>query len=500
MKSDAVFVLENAGWPAMLLDGTGTILRANQAAVKIFGPVLDGGTTRLSALWTPDNGTSAEQFLALWERAPASRVSLKLQVRGGGTSVFAATLCAFSQAAQKFFIFQAPIETGPVDGAKSAADSGPAQKQKLDCALQLARTVSLDFNNALTGILCHTTLLLSQTPAEHPWRVSLLEVEKSAHRAAEVANDLAAFTRQESAPRGPAAGNLNTVVQSAAARFQNVLPGKIEWSLQWGRQLFAVRFDESKMEQALVKLFDNAVEALDGHGRITVQTRNLELTEEAQDRELRLASGTYVCVEISDSGCGIPPEVLPRVFEPFFTTKKRGGHRGLGLALVYGIVTNHAGGVAISSQPGIGTSVRVYLPAEKKMARETRTESSDLKGNQTVLLVDDEELMLTMGQTVLSAYGYRVLTASSGAKAVEILSQQEAGVDLVITDLVMPTMSGRELTEQVHQISPHTQVLCISGFVRPAPQADETGFLQKPFTSQDLLAKVKRALTPPTAG
>jgi len=199
-------------------------------------------------------------------------------------------------------------------------------------------------------------------------------------------------------------------------------------------------------------------------------------------------------VEINDSGCGIPPELLPRIFEPFFTTKG-GPHRGLGLAWVYGIVTNHGGGVAVSSEVGNGTSVRVYLPAEKKIIQENAgLTAHDLSGTQTVLFVDDEDLLLTMGQTILSAYGYRVLTANSGQKALDILGGKEA-VDLVITDLVMPAMSGRELIEHVHSRWPAMRILCISGYVWPAGQEDQATYLQKPFTSQGLLLKVKQVLS-----
>jgi CheY-like chemotaxis protein len=240
---------------------------------------------------------------------------------------------------------------------------------------------------------------------------------------------------------------------------------------------------------------ENALQAVAENGRVAVQTRNIELTEPTQDRNVRLAAGAYVCVEISDNGCGIEPEVLPRIFEPFFTTK-RGNHRGLGLAWVYGIVTNHAGGVAVSSKPGAGTSVRLYLPAEKRIVRDEGFTVDDLTGGQTILMVDDEDLLLTMGQTVLSAYGYRVFTANSGQKALDLLSRSPS-VDLVITDLVMPAMSGRELIERIHQFAPGLRILCTSGYVWPAGHDHIGAYLQKPFTSQDLLLKVKQALAQP---
>jgi len=204
-------------------------------------------------------------------------------------------------------------------------------------------------------------------------------------------------------------------------------------------------------------------------GRINIQTRNVELAEKSQDRNVQLAPGAYVMVEIADNGAGIPEEVLPRVFEPFFTTK-RGNHRGLGLAWVYGVVTNHGGGVAISSRISAGTSVRIYLPAEKRIVADNGLAGEDLKGQETVLIVDDEDQVLTLGQIILSAYGYRVLTANSGQKALDVLGAKES-IDLVITDLVMPVMSGRELIQHIRNLTPDVRILCTSGYVWSGGQA-----------------------------
>jgi len=235
------------------------------------------------------------------------------------------------------------------------------------------------------------------------------------------------------------------------------------------------------------------LEAIRDHGRIAIQTRNVELAERSRDQTVKLAPGAYVTLEISDDGEGIAPEVLPRIFEPFFTTKEK-PHRGLGLAWVYGVVTNHGGGVAVSSRPGAGTSVRIYLPAEKSLLKDNGATEDDLKGTQTILMVDDEDLLLTMGQAILTTYGYRVLTAGSGQQALNTLSTNPS-IDLVITDLIMPTMSGRELVEQVRQLAPSIRILCTSGYIWPAGHHDENAYLQKPFTSRDLLLKVKQVLT-----
>lgn len=495
MKSDLVFALENAAWPALLLDTTGLICRANPAATTLFSPALATPKPALSSLWSADNPTTAEQFLLQVERTPNPGVRLKFRHPSGSTLTCLAWVCCF-QAEQKFFLLQLMPESAPggPDNKARTAEAGLATKQKLDCALQLARTVALDFNNALTSILGHTSLVLSKMEPNHPWRNSLLEVEKSAAKAAEIANDLGTFSRQEKEVRGQAAGNLNPLLQRAVEFFQqNAHARSIEWKLMLEHRLFAARFDEAKMQQAFVKIIENSLEALPGQGRVTLHTHNVELTEGSQDRKVQLAPGAYVCVEISDNGSGIPPDVLPRIFEPFFTTKPE-PHRGLGLAWVYGIVTNHGGGVAVSSQPGLGTSVRIYLPAEKKIVSDHALTAGDLSGNQTILLVDDEDLLLTMGQTILSTYGYTVLTANSGQKALELLAAKHPGVDLVITDLVMPGMSGRELMEQVRQRWPGLRLLCTSGYVWPAGQENEATYLQKPFTSQELLLKVKQVL------
>ncbi len=496
MKPEIPFVLEHAGWPTLLVDEACTIRQANPSAIALFGAALEGERPLLSAVWPAQDGGSAETFLAHWEHAPAPATMLKFKLKGGVVAAFPTSICSFTRGDLKFFVLQLLPEIAGGAAAKARTDDpGLAQKQKLDCALQLARTVSLDFNNALTAILGHTSLLLCRIERGHAWRSALLEIEKSAARAAEIASDLGTFSRQDKVIPAHAAGNLNLLVQRNVELFkQTARATPIEWGLQLERNLFAARFDEAKMQQALLKVLENAIEALRDYGRVTIQTHNIELRQPTQDRNVHLAAGAYVSVEISDNGCGIETAVLPRIFEPFFTTKRKADHRGLGLAWVYGVVTNHGGGVAVSSQPNVGTSVRIYLPSERRIAKDASVGPGDLGGTETILLVDDEDLLLSMGQTVLSAYGYRVVTANSGEKALAILANQETAPDLVITDLVMPAMSGRELVENIHRNSPDMRILCISGYAWPAGQHTEEAYLQKPFTTQELLGKVRAVL------
>jgi signal transduction histidine kinase/CheY-like chemotaxis protein len=512
MKPEVVFGLEGAAWPALLLNANCVVLRANTAALKVFGEALAGEMPQLLAIWSPENGGMPEGFFARWEKSPTATADLKFRVADGTTVKFTAAVCVFNSEGQKWFVLQllpavepaaAPAPEVPAlasapGEAKAVSDvNGLQLKQKLECALQLARTVSLDFNNALTSILGHTSFLLDKAEAGHPWRHSLMEVEKSAAHAAEIANELTVFSRQEKEMHRAPQGNLNTMVTHCVEFFRTANDDKITWKTQLERELFVARFDEAKVQQALTKVLENAVEAVSAHanGQIIIQTRNMELSEPSQDRNVRLAAGTYVCVEVADNGDGIEPDVLPRIFEPFFSTKDK-SHRGLGLALVYGIVTNHGGGVAVSSQPGLGTSARIYLPAESQSIREDASSvpDEDLHGMETVMVVDDENVLLTMAETVLSEYGYCVLTANSGHKALAILSRGDVQVDLIITDLVMPTMSGRELIERVRRLAPGTRIMSTSGYVLPADKQTGTPYLQKPFTSRELLAKVKQVL------
>jgi len=494
-----MFGLENAAWPVLLVDASGTVRRANAAAMSLFGAGLEGGPSLGASLWPPENEQTTAELLARLERGASPAAHLRFRVKGGSVADYHCYVSSQVRDGEKCFLFQllSPGDKGPEAAAGlplPAGAEGAVQKQKLDCAFQLARSVALDFNNALTSILGHTSLILSEMPADHPWRRSLMEVEKSAGKAAEIANDLAAFSRQEREPPAQEAGNLNDVVQRAVGLFKAKTQGRVEWELSLAEQLYAVKFDEAKTQQAFVRILENAVEAVGARGRIKVSSRNLDLAEPTQDGVAQLGPGAYVCVEIADNGEGIAAEVLPRVFEPFFSTKPGGLHRGLGLAWVYGIVTNQGGSVSVSSRAGEGTAARVYLPAQKKFVKERPLRSDDLRGHQTVLLVDDEDLVLTMGETILTAYGYKVLTANSGAKALELAKQQPEQIDLVLTDLVMPQMSGRELIEHLRAFAPRFKFICSSGYVRSPGQDPDVGFLKKPFTSQELLRKVKQAL------
>jgi signal transduction histidine kinase len=495
MNSEAVFDLEHLAWPALLVDTHGLIHQANAAAKSLLGAGLNQERVSLSSVWAAENQGTAADFLAGWWQAKPAFLTLKFKVASGVANPFTTAIFTTGDPQQKKLVLQ--LLDGVNGSLPMPASGDPAiLKQKLECMLQLAQTVSLDFNNALTGILAHTSLLLGKADASHPWRFSLLEVEKSTARAAEIVEELARFGQQEKETRRTPLGNLNAVVTRYVGFLRQTHGSRFALNLMLERFLFEARFDNAKVEQAVAKVLENAMESFGhgGSGSISIQTRNVQLTQPTQDRNVRLAAGNYVSAEIADCGSGIEPEVMPRIFEPFFTTKAP-PHRGLGLALVYGILSNHGGGVAVSSQPGKGTSVRIYLPAETTRIQEVTVSTDSLNGSGTVLVVDDESLLLTMAETILTDFGYHVLTASSGAAALRLLASAEPKIDLVITDMVMPGMGGRELMERIRQLGLALPILCTSGSVLPEGNKAATGFLPKPFTSVELLTKIKSVIS-----
>ena len=371
-------------------------------------------------------------------------------------------------------------------------------EQKLLCALQLTRTVAMDFNSALTSILGHTTHVLGQMPPEHAWRGSVQQIEKAAERATQVAFDLSTFSREEKKAQPEAAGNLNQLVRKLVDQSKGRAGGGVSWRVHLETRQFSAPFSQAKLTQALEKILDNALEAVGPEGTVSISTQNRNHSRPTEDGRVTLQPGTYVCIEINDTGPGIPADALPHVVDPFFTTKR--GHRGLGLAWAYGIVTNHGGSLAITSPPGQGTTVRIYLPAHGKTLEEGVLADEDLRGDQTVLIVDDEELLLTMSEMVLTSFGYRVLTAANGRQALDIIERADSHVDLVVTDLIMPHMDGHQLIQHLQNGAPGLRIICTSGNFRPSNRQLGVTYLQKPFTSQNLLRVVKKAFQNPAPG
>jgi len=499
MKTEVVFQLEGAPWPALLVTLGGVIEDANSAAQAFFGARLEA--KEFSAIG--EGETAASGFLALCQQLSTPIMPLKFRARDGNVTTFHTAISVLNLGGTRYCLFQLyPLTLvggaaagKPAEARGASIEINAVQKQKLDCAMQLTRTVALDFNNALTTILGHGSYVIGQMENNHKWRFSLGEIEKAAEKAAEIANDLASFSLEEKDKKSQVEGNLNVLMRRAVQLFQTSNGKNIVWSEKFEKQMYTVHFEEAKLQQAFVKILENAVEAIGGgpqlNGQISVQTRNVDVTDRTQDGVVQLTRGAYVCVEIADDGCGIEVSALSRVFEPFFTTKE--GHRGLGLAWVYGIVSNHGGGVAMTSQPGQGTSVRVYLPAVKKIVEDRHLVDAKLSGEGTILFVDDEDMLVALGQMLLSTAGYKVLTANSAERALEVFEQNREPIHLLITDMVMPKMNGRELIHRVKKSYPETRIICSTACVRTATTVQHFNLLSKPFTAQELLRLVKTA-------
>jgi CheY-like chemotaxis protein len=510
-KADAQaadFPLEPAAWPVLAVSALGEITQANAFARAVFGGADGNPPKRLVGLWTFENGCSAEQFLRQLDSGATFTFPLKLQTTKEGLVGFLVHISPWQREGKKEFIFQvhpkpavrpASVSLPPAKAPAPAPDANALTlQQKLLCALQLTRTVAMDFNNALTSIMGHATHLLGQMPPDHAWRGSVQQIEKAAERATQVAFDLSAFSREEKEAQPDTSGNLSKLVRKLVDHAKDRTGAKVVWRVNLETRLFSAPFSESKLTQAVEKILDNAIEAVGTEGTLSISTQNRDLTRPTEDGRITLQPGTYVCVEINDTGPGIPPDVLPQVLEPFFTTKR--GHRGLGLAWAYGIVTNLGGSLAITSPPGQGTTVRIYLPAHGKTLEEGALADEDLRGDQTVLIVDDEELLLTMSEMVLTSFGYRVLTAGNGRQALDIIERSDSHVDLVVTDLVMPHMDGHQLIQHLQNVAPGLRIICTSGNFRPSNRELGVTYMQKPFTSQDLLRVVKEAFQKPAPG
>jgi PAS domain S-box-containing protein len=389
------------------------------------------------------------------------------------------------------------------------------QAQRMESVGALAGGIAHDFNNLLTGILGYTRLVLNRLGPDDANRPSILIIERSAQRAAALTSQLLTFS-QRAASR-PAPTDLNEVVRRAVDALRPDLPPGIEVVLRPDPDLWTAAIDRPQILQVLQQLVANAREAMPDGGRLLVETANRELGEADRRGNLEARPGRFVTLAVEDAGRGIDPAIRPRIFEPFFTTKKASEGRGLGLSMVYGAVKGHDGWVEVASQPGRGTRVLLHLPVWDEAAAAGRVASESperimerLAGiaaqpapapaprgsPRTVLAVDDESTVLALAKDILEMHGYRVLTARNGEEAVRIFRSASPAVDLVLLDLTMPVMGGRECLRQMLAIDPRARVVISSGFsadgtVHEILREGAVDYIQKPYDI-DVLARVVR--------
>ena len=373
------------------------------------------------------------------------------------------------------------------------------QAQKMETVGRLAGGVAHDFNNLLTVIKGNAQLLLCDVPEGSPMWEELEEIDRVAGRAAELTQQLLAFSRRQVLQMRVL--DLNDTVARADRLLRRLLGEDIEFRTAVDSSLGAVRADPGQMEQVLMNLALNARDAMPQGGKLTLETRNVWLDDEYALRHPSVTPGAYVMVAVSDSGHGMDAETQSRVFDPFFTTKEPGRGTGLGLATVYGIVRQSGGHVWVYSEVGRGTSFKVYLPrVDGVPAAEGPSPGAELRGGtETILLVEDEESVRRLGIRVLARAGYTVLAAAEGAEALRMAEAHPGPIHLLVTDVVMPGMSGREVAERIAVLRPQAGVLFTSGYtddaiVHHGVLDDGMAFLQKPFDPSNLLHAVRRVL------
>lgn len=374
------------------------------------------------------------------------------------------------------------------------------QAQKMDAIGSLAGGIAHDFNNILSVILSYTSLL-ADTAKDAEVREDIEEIEKAALRAAELTRQLLAFSRQQLLE--PRVLELNPVVEGMHKMLQRLLRNDVELALSLDPELGKVRADPSKMEQVIMNLVVNAGDAMPEGGTVTIESRNVMLDADHCERHGGGEPGPHVMISFSDTGVGMDAATRARIFEPFFTTKALGKGTGLGLSTVFGIVKQSGGHIWVYSEPDEGTSFRVYLPRCDALPESPHTppppRSVSPRGTETLFVVDDEDQVRAVTKTILERQGYHVLEARNGGEALLVCEQFSAPIHLLITDVVMPKMSGRQLAERIAVLRPNLKVLYISGYTEDSIAQHgvlETGaaFLGKPIMPEVLLQSVRAVL------
>ncbi len=374
------------------------------------------------------------------------------------------------------------------------------QAQKMEAIGLLAGGVAHDFNNLLTAVIGHSELLLHKLNQNHPLRPEIEEIKKAGERAAQLTRQLLAFSRKQVLQ--PVVLDLNSLVESMSKMLRRLIREDIHLVTVPYPGLWSVKTDPGQMQQVILNLVLNARDAMPRGGMLTIGLGNVELDETHQHHQITMKPGRYVVLAVSDSGEGMDSATQARIFEPFFTTKAQGKGTGLGLSTVYGIIKQSGGYIWVDSEPRKGATFEIYLPrAEEAVAPETQAADAPQSGpgSKTILLVEDDTSVRSPIRRMLERGGYRVLEAGEAEEAMRVAIQHNAALDLMLTDVVMPRMSGRQLAERMSILYPKMKVLYMSGYaddtlVREA--AAETGrdFIEKPFTGIALVRKVREVL------
>jgi two-component system, cell cycle sensor histidine kinase and response regulator CckA len=389
------------------------------------------------------------------------------------------------------------------------------QSQKMDMVGQLAGGIAHDFNNVLSAIMMANDFLLNAHKPTDPSFQDIMQIKQNATRAATLVRQLLAFSRRQTLR--PQVLDLGDALSDLTMLLRRLIGEKVKLDLVHGRDLWPVKVDVSQFEQVIVNLAVNARDAMPDGGKLTVRTANVTPEESGRLSYKGMPAADYVRIDVADTGSGIAPDIVDKIFEPFFSTKEVGKGTGLGLSTVYGIVKQTGGFVYVDSEAGKGTAFHIFLPRHHPeleahpeaavangAAREPPAEAkprTDLTGQGTILLVEDEEGLRSLNARGLRSRGYSVIEASNGIEAMEALEQKNGAVDLVVSDVVMPEMDGPTLLKTMRGRNPDLKIIFVSGYAEDAfekslPENQQFAFLPKPFTLSQLVAAVKETMTP----
>jgi signal transduction histidine kinase/ActR/RegA family two-component response regulator len=471
------------------------IVDANPAFVKFFGAGALAGRS-LGDLVEGADRSRVSELIA--QAAQGTHLAASAELRAAGSDDRSAELFANPVSGGRVVLYLVDVSE------QKALEIKFAQSQKMQAVGQLAGGVAHDFNNLLTVIIGNSEFLLMRHQAGDPSFKEINEVHQNALRAATLVGQLLAFSRKQTMQ--PKVLAVREVVGDLALMLRRLLREGVDLKLEHSADVWPVHADEAQLSNAIINLVVNARDAMPNGGTVTIRTANDIVASPAALGTAIMPAGDYVRIDVADTGTGIPKEVIGKIFDPFFTTKAVGQGTGLGLATVYGIVKQTGGFITVDSEVDKGTTFRIYLPrlrvdADAPIAAEPeRAVPRDVTGQDTILLVEDEEAVRSFAARALKMRGYSVLEASGGEEALEIVKSAKAPIHLLITDVVMPNMDGPTLVRNVKRLKPEIAVIFMSGYAEEAfrrndENAADLHFLPKPFGLKQLAAKVKEVLS-----
>ena len=486
-------LFENTPYPMWVFDlETHRLLAVNSAAIAHYGYRREEFLTlKIEDLRPPEDIPALEQHLATKEAGYHTTGPWRHRKKDG-------TLIEVQTSGHEITFAGRRAELVVIDDVteRKRLEEQFRQAQKMEAVGRLAAGVAHDFNNLLTAILGTTDLMIEDLPADDPDREGLLDIRGAAERAAVLTRQLLTFSRQQVV--SPRMLRLNELITDLVKLLRRLLGEDVTIASALAPDCGAVKADPGQLEQVLVNLAVNARDAMPNGGRLTIETRNVDLDADYPTERVMIPAGRYVMLAVTDNGTGMDAQTNARIFEPFFTTKPVGKGTGLGLATVYGVVQQTGGYIWLYSELGHGTSFKIYLPrvdADGPQPAEEEQRASALDGSETVLVAEDEEAVRLIIAKALEARGYRVLSARDGSEALE-LAAGHGGIDLLVTDVVMPDMNGRELSRCLTEARPNLRTLYLSGYTDDAMLhrgvlQEGVAFLQKPFSLGALARKVR---------